>query len=77
MTTQAVTIVAAVLLFANALFNLVAWPRFYPRIANDARARDASGARTAFFRVHVVLIVIAIVLGVVSAIGGILVLVLH
>jgi hypothetical protein len=71
-----VTILAAVLLFANALFNLVAWPRFYPRIASDPRARDASGDRTAFYRVHVVLIVVAIVLGVLSAVGGVLVLVL-
>lgn len=70
------TILAAVLLFVNALFNLVAWPRFYPRIANDPRARDASGVRTTFFRVHLALIVIAIVLGVLSAIGGLLVLVL-
>lgn len=68
-------ILAAVLLFANALFNLVAWPRFYPRIANDPRARDASGARTVFYRVHLVLIVIAIVLGVLSAVAAVLVLV--
>jgi len=70
-----VTILAAILLFANALFNLVAWPRFYPRIANDPRARDASGARTTFYRVHLVLIAIAIVLGVLSAVGGIVLLV--
>jgi hypothetical protein len=72
-----VTILAAILLFANALFNLVAWPRFYPRIAADPRARDASGARTAFYRVHVVLIAIALALGVLSAIGGVLVLVVR
>jgi len=71
-----VTVLAAILLFANALFNLVAWPRFYPRIEADPRARDANGARTTFYRVHLVLIVIAIVLGVLSAIGGVLVLVL-
>ena len=70
------TVLAAVLLFANALFNLVAWPRFYPRIAADPRARDANGARTTFYRVHLVLIAIAIVLGVLSAVGGVLVLVL-
>lgn len=70
------TILAAVLLFANALFNVVSWPRFYPRIANDPRARDAAGARTTFYRVHVVLIAIAITLAILSAIGGILVLVL-
>ena len=76
MTTPVIPIVAAILLFANALFNLVAWPRFYPRIAADPRARDASGARTTFYRVHLVLIVVAIVLAVLSAVGGVLVLVL-
>jgi hypothetical protein len=70
-----VTVLAAILLFANALFNLVAWPRFYPRIAGDPRARDASGARTVFYRVHLVLIVIGIVLGAASVVGGVLVLV--
>ncbi len=70
------TVLAAVLLFANAVFNLVAWPRFFPRIASDPRATAADGTRTAFYRVHVVLIAIAVVLGVLSAIGGVLVLVL-
>lgn len=69
------TILASVLLFANALFNLIAWPRFYPRIASDPRARDESGARTAFYRVHLVLIVVAIVLGVLSAVAGLVVLI--
>jgi len=54
-------VLAAVLLFANALFNVIAWPRFYPRIASDPRARDADGRRTRFYTVHVVLIVIALV----------------
>ncbi|GAA2980697.1 hypothetical protein JOD63_002744 [Microbacterium terrae] len=67
-------ILAAVLLFANALFNAVVWPRFYPRIANDPRARDEQGARTAFYRVHVVLITIALVLAAASVVGGILIL---
>ncbi len=70
------TVLASVLLFANALFNLVAWPRFYPRIASDARATAADGGRTAFYRVHVILIAIAIALGVLSAVGGVLVLAL-
>jgi hypothetical protein len=67
-------VLAAVLLFANALFNVVAWPRFYPRIANDPRARDADGRRTRFYTVHVVLIVIALVLAAASAIAGVVVL---
>ena len=67
-------VLAAVLLFANALFNVVAWPRFYPRIANDPRARDADGRRTPFYTVHVVLITIALVLAAASAIAGVVVL---
>ncbi|QAY72547.1 hypothetical protein ET445_03500 [Agromyces protaetiae] len=65
---------AAVVLFLNALFNVVSWPRFYPRIANDPRARDAEGRRTAFYTVHVVLITVALVLAALSAVAGVLVL---
>lgn len=60
-----------VLLFANAVFNAVVWPRFYPRIAKDPRARDAAGKPTAFLIVHTVLIAIALVLAVASVIAGI------
>ncbi|MBB2977167.1 hypothetical protein FHX49_002764 [Microbacterium endophyticum] len=67
-------IFAAVVLLVNALFNFVVWPRFYPRIANDPRARDAAGTRTAFYRVHVVLITIALVLAVASVVAGVVVL---
>ncbi len=69
------TVLAAILLLANALFNAVVWPRFYPRIANDPRARAADGTRTAFYRVHVVLITVALVLAAASAVAGVLVLV--
>lgn len=67
-------IVAAVVLFVSALFNLVAWPRFYPRIAADPRARDADGRPTAFLRVHVTLIAIALVIAVACVLAGILLL---
>ncbi|MBN9210849.1 MAG: hypothetical protein BGO45_03930 [Microbacterium sp. 71-36] len=60
-----------VLLFANAVFNAVVWPRFYPRIAKDPRARDASGKPTAFLIVHTVLIAIALVLALASVIAAI------
>ncbi len=60
-----------VLLFANAVFNAVVWPRFYPRIAKDPRARDAAGKPTAFLIVHTVLIAIALVLALVSVIAAI------
>jgi len=60
-----------VLLFANAVFNAVVWPRFYPRIAKDPRARDAAGKPTAFLIVHTVLIAIALVLALASVIAAI------
>jgi hypothetical protein len=66
--------VAVFLLFANALFNVIAWPRFYPRIAADPRARDEQGRRTTFYTVHVVLIVIALVLAAASAVIGVVLL---
>lgn len=65
------SIFAAVVLLLSALFNVVAWPRFYPRIAKDPRARDAQGRPTTFLRVHVVLIVIALVLAVLSVVAAI------
>jgi hypothetical protein len=64
-----------VLLFANAVFNAVVWPRFYPRIAKDPRARDAAGKPTAFLIVHTVLIAIALVLALASVIAAVVALV--
>jgi hypothetical protein len=60
-----------ILLLANAVFNVVVWPRFWKRVAADPRARDAQGGRTAFYRVHAVLIGAALVLAALSAIVGI------
>jgi len=56
------------LLLVNAVFNVVVWPRFYGRVAKDPRARDADGKPTRFLIVHAVLIGIALLLAVVSAI---------
>ena len=67
-------IALAVILFANALFNAVAWPQFLRRVAKDPRARDAAGRATAFLRVHVVLVVIALALAAASLIGGVVLL---
>jgi len=67
-----VTIAIALVLFANALFNVVAWPQFLRRVARDPRARDAAGRATPFLRVHVVLVAIALVLAAASLVGGIL-----
>jgi hypothetical protein len=61
----------AIVLFLNAAFNAVVWPQFYKRVANDPRARDESGKATAFLRVHVVLISIALALALVSLLVGI------
>lgn len=60
-----------VLLFVNAAFNALVWPRFYGRVARDPRARDESGRPTRFLLVHAVLIGLALVLAAVSAIVGI------
>lgn len=63
--------VLAIVLFLNAAFNALVWPRFYSRIAKDPRARDADGRPTAFLKVHAVLIAIALVLALVSALVGV------
>lgn len=65
----------AVLLFLNAAFNVLVWPRFYARVAKDDRARDAEGKPTPFLIVHAVLIAIALVLAVASAVLGVVALV--
>lgn len=61
----------AIVLFLNAAFNALVWPRFYIRVAKDPRARDAAGKPTAFLTVHIVLISIALVLALLSVLVGI------
>jgi hypothetical protein len=70
-----VLVFAAVVLFVGALFNLIAWPRFFQRVAKDTRARDASGRPTAFYRVHLVLLLVAMAITAASVVAGILLLV--
>ncbi|WBU39060.1 SCO4848 family membrane protein [Homoserinibacter sp. YIM 151385] len=65
------TVAIAVLLFLNAAFNVVTWPRFLKRVIQDPRARDEHGRATTFLTVHIVLVVIALVLAVASAILGV------
>ncbi len=65
------TVLAGILLLLNALFNAIVWPQFFKRVAADPRARDESGATTKFYRVHAVLIAIALVIAAVSAVAGI------
>ena len=69
------TVFAAVVLFIGAVFNVVAWPRFFQRVAKDSRARDAAGKSTTFYRVHLVLLLIALAIAVASVVAGILLLV--
>jgi hypothetical protein len=70
-----VLVFAAVVLFVGALFNLVAWPRFFQRVAKDTRARDAAGRPTTFYRVHLVLLLIAMAITAASVVAGVLLLV--
>jgi len=66
------TILLSSLLLANAVFNFFTWPTFFRRVARDPRARDAAGKPTAFFRVHLVLLVIGVGLGLASLIAAVL-----
>ena len=65
----------ASLLFANALYNLIVWPAFYRRVAKDPRGRDSAGRATAFLKVHVVLVSVALLLAVASGVVAIVALV--
>ena len=69
------SLVAALLLLANAAFNVIAWPQFLRRVQRDPRARDAAGKRTTFLTVHLVLVTIALFLALASAIVGVVLLV--
>ena len=69
------TVFAAIVLFVNALFNVIAWPRFYARVAKDPRARDAAGRATRFLTVHAVLLGIALLIALLSLVAGVLLLV--
>jgi len=65
------TILLSSLLLANAAFNFFTWPTFFRRVAKDPRARDAAGKPTAFFRVHLVLLVIGVGLGIASLVAAV------
>ena len=62
---------AGILLLINAVYNVVVWPRFWTRVAKDPRARDDQGRATKFLRVHAILIGVALLIALVSAIVGI------
>ena len=65
------TVFAAVVLFVSAVFNVVTWPRFFRRVAQDPRARDATGRPTAFHTVHLALLLIALVIAAASVVVGV------
>lgn len=66
---------AGIMLLLNAVYNVIVWPRFWARVAKDPRARDEQGRPTRFLTVHAVLIGIALLIAVVSAVAGIAILV--
>ncbi|PRI12391.1 SCO4848 family membrane protein [Leucobacter massiliensis] len=67
-------VLAGILLLVNALYNVVVWPRFWTRVKLDPRARDEQGRPTRFYTVHAVLIGIALLLALVSAVAGVVLL---
>ena len=62
----------AIILLVNAAFNVTVWPTFLRRVARDTRARDASGRPKPFLIVHIVLVSIALIIALVSAIVAII-----
>lgn len=66
------TIALSVLLLLNGVFNIAVWPTFFRRVARDPRARDAAGKPTAFFTVHLVIVIVALTLAAVSLLAGVL-----
>ncbi|MFJ4027061.1 SCO4848 family membrane protein [Paenarthrobacter sp. NPDC089989] len=61
----------AIILIVAGVWSLVVWPQFLKRVMKDPRARDASGKATKFLTVHVVLVTISMVLGLATAIIGV------
>lgn len=62
----------AILLIVNGIFNFVVWPTFFRRVANDSRAKDATGRPTRFLIVHAVIVAVALALGLASILSGVL-----
>lgn len=69
------TIFAGVVLLLNAFYNVIVWPQFWKRVNADLRARDEAGKATKFYIVHAVLIIVALLLALASAIAGIILLI--
>ncbi|MGN7148945.1 SCO4848 family membrane protein [Arthrobacter sp. SAFR-179] len=65
-------VLAALVLILAGVWSLVVWPQFLRRVVKDPRARDAAGKATRFLTVHVVLVSISMVLGLATAVIGVL-----
>lgn len=65
-------VLAALVLILAGVWSLVVWPPFLRRVMKDPRARDAAGKATRFLTVHVVLVSISMVLGLATAVIGVL-----
>lgn len=65
------TTLLAVLLLVNAAFTVIVWPTFLRRVARDPRARDAGGRPTRFLTVHAVIVTVALVLALASAVAAV------
>jgi len=63
---------AALVLIVAGIWSLVVWPQFLRRVMKDPRARDTAGKATKFLTVHVVLVSISMVLGLATAVIGVL-----
>jgi uncharacterized membrane protein len=65
-------VLAALVLIVAGVWSLVVWPQFLRRVMKDPRARDAAGKATRFLTVHVVLVSISMLLGLATAVIGVL-----
>ena len=66
---------AGIMLLVNAGYNAIVWPQFWKRVTSDPRARDEAGKPTRFYTVHAVLIGIALLIALASAVAGVALLV--
>ena len=62
----------SLVLVVTALWNLLIWPRFWQRIAQDPRSRDAAGRATRFRTVHAVLIGVSMLLALAVGVLGVI-----
>lgn len=61
----------SIVLIVAGAWSLIVWPPFLRRVMSDPRARDANGKATKFLTVHVVLVTISMMLGLATAVIGV------